>query len=233
MAIVAILSDIHANYDALQVVLKRSEELGVNHYFILGDTVGYYYDNAKVIERIADLPATVVGGNHERMFIDGFKSKSARVAYKQKYSSSLDLAHETLSAAHVEWIENLVACAQVNKYDNVFGVYHGAPWDSDAYIYPDASKSMFDACFDANVHFTLTGHTHYSLLKRISASQTLINPGSVGQPRDVSCFASWCTVSLYDKSISFHRTPYCSDRILKQCEYFDPEKPYLREVLMR
>ena len=233
MAIIAILSDVHSNFDALTAVLKRAEELHVEYYIILGDTIGYYFDSEKVIDRILDLPATVIAGNHERMFLDGLTSKSARLAYKKKYGASFDLAYKTLSDPHVEWIKKLKFTARLNKYSNIFDVCHGAPWDCDAYIYPDAPRSALEACLDANVTFTLTGHTHYSMMKRISASQILINPGSVGQPRDLGGYASWCTISLNDKNISFHRTHYSLERILRQCEHFDPNNSYLREVLTR
>ena len=83
MAIVAILSDIHSNYGALSAVLKRAANIGVDHYLILGDILGYYYDTKEVVHCVQNLPATVIAGNHERMFLKGLKSKSTRTAYKK------------------------------------------------------------------------------------------------------------------------------------------------------
>lgn len=233
MAKVAILSDIHANYSALLAVVNQAEVFGVDYFFILGDSIGYYYDTGPVINCLKSLPATVIAGNHERMFLDGLNSNTMRVSYKKNYSSCFELAYDNLNASQIDWIANLVFSERNKRYLKVFDCFHGSPWDVDAYIYPDASKSIFDACITEGVNYTLTGHTHHVVIKRLSVDQLFINPGSVGQARDVSGFASWCTINTIDNTVSLHRTTYCLDEVANQCITFDPHNLYIREVLTR
>lgn len=233
MALVAIISDIHSNYDALSAALKKATSIGVDHFLILGDILGYYYDTKEVLDCVQNLPATVIAGNHERMFLQGLKSKSMRKEYQQKYGLSLERAYDTVDVADINWVKALRPKAKIAKFGKVFEMHHGSPRDCDAYIYPDAPKSVFEGCMSAGVDFTLAGHTHYSLLKKISLNQIFINPGSVGQSRDISGYASWCTINTISNDISFYRTSYCLDGLLHKCNRFDPDKDYLKEVLTR
>lgn len=233
MSKVAILSDIHANYGALLAVLNQAEVFGVDYFFVLGDSIGYYYDSGSVINCLKSLPATIIAGNHERMFLGGLNSDIMRVSYRKKYGSGFDLAYDNLNSSQIEWIADLKFSERSTKYLKVFDCFHGSPWDVDAYIYPDASKSIFDACRTVGVNYTLTGHTHYAVVKRLSSDQLFINPGSVGQPRDVSGYASWCTIDTVDNTVSLHKTSYCLDKVLNQCRTFDPHNLYMQEVLTR
>ena len=209
----------------------RAANIGVDHYLILGDILGYYYDTKEVVHCVQkDLPATVIAGNHERMFLKGLKSKSTRTAYKKKYGYGLELAYEALDVADIKWIKALRPNAKIAKFGKVFDMYHGSPRHCDAYIYPDAPESVFVDCLSEGVDYTLTGHTHYALLQRISLNQIFINPGSVGQARDVSGFASWCTINTITDDILFYRTSYSLDSLLNKCDKFDPEKGYKRGV---
>lgn len=233
MALIAVISDIHGNYDALKAVLHETEAQGVDYFFVLGDSIGYYYDSEKVINCLRSLPAKVISGNHERMFLAGLSSELVRANYRQKYGSSFEVAYKNISAKNIEWLENLKSSARHFKYGRVFDLHHGAPWNTDAYIYPNSPKTFFNACLDEDVCFTLTGHTHYPTLKRISSNQIFINPGSVGQPRDLGGYASWCKINTVTNDISIHKSSYCTKNIINSCKNLDPQNPYLQEVLKR
>ena len=62
---VAVLSDIHGNYDAFKEVLKKAEQEGVKHLLILGDIVGYYYSPQKILKSLSDWSFDMIKGNHE------------------------------------------------------------------------------------------------------------------------------------------------------------------------
>lgn len=233
LARIAVISDIHGNYDALKAVLHMTEAHGVDYFLVLGDNIGYYYDSDKVLNCLRSLPAKVISGNHERMFLEGLSSDFLRTNYRQKYGSSFEIAYSNISAKNIEWVRSLEPTARHVMYGRVFDLHHGAPWNADAYIYPDAPKSIFDACRDEDVCFTLAGHTHYPVLKRISKKQIFINPGSVGQSRDLGGYASWCEINTVTNDISLHKSSYCTEHIINSCKKFDPQNLYLQEVIKR
>ena len=80
---IAILSDIHGNLPALQAVLEDAKKQRLDHYFILGDLIGYYYDNRRVIEILNEMPATIIMGNHELLFLQCLENKVERQNYKK------------------------------------------------------------------------------------------------------------------------------------------------------
>jgi len=76
------------------------------------------------------------------------------------------------------------------------------------------------------------GHTHYPMLKRIG-STAVINPGSVGQPRDRKPGACWALFDTKDHTIELRRENYDSSSLVRECQLRHPELPYLSEVLQR
>ena len=67
---VAVISDIHGNYDAFSEVLKACEKEGVQEYLFLGDYIGYYYDAKKVWNIVKKLSNHIIKGNHEDLLKD-------------------------------------------------------------------------------------------------------------------------------------------------------------------
>lgn len=233
MTKLAVLSDIHGNLDALIAVLERADSLGVDWFIILGDMVGYYFDGNEVLERIQELPASVISGNHEKLLLDCLESKNLFKHYTEKYGRSFEHLIGKLSKTTLRWLNELPESISI-EYDKIcFHLCHGAPWDTDAYIYPDANRDVFERCARKDTNFTLLGHTHYALMRRISKEQIVLNPGSVGQARDVSGFASWCFIDTKISEIMFLRTPYPQEKLLEKCQLFDPKNHYIKTVLTR
>ena len=228
---IAILSDIHGNSAALKAALTEARKLGAEQLFILGDLVGYYYDIRGVLDQLAEWPRSVIGGNHEAWLARALRDDTAAVAYRTKYGCALDLARETLSSAELDWLTTLDARVSVQVDNLDFELCHGAPDDRDRYVYPTASETELAAC-EVPGRIVLMGHTHYPMIS-LRASCTLLNPGSVGQARDVGGFAAWMLLDTDTCVIAPRRTKFDTSALIAEAGRRDPHLPYLADILVR
>lgn len=242
MTRLALLSDIHGNADALEKVLRDAQQMGADRLLICGDITGYYYETAAVWQMISEWNAIICRGNHEDILEDWIKgSKETRHAIKQKYGSSYEVATKTLPPHALKEILSLkhpLPCV----IDNVrFLLAHGAPWDSNAYIYGnmDATEKERLNSYQKDHDVILMGHTHYQM-ETGHGSLQIINPGSVGQPRsgkeDLStnqARAQWALYDTVDRICLLQTSHYDPSCVFEQIDMHDPHIPYLKKVLKR
>ena len=234
---ILLLSDIHANLEALDACLASapSFDVAVN----LGDIVGYGASPNEVSERSRDLGKVFVRGNHDKaatgiMDLEDFNPMAAAAAIWTR---------NELSAANLDWLKALphgpVALPDFPEVQLV----HGSPNDEDEYV-----VSLGDALaplITLTSPLTFFGHTHLQggffangsaadgfrpeyktvgqpesvALQLKSNARYLINPGSVGQPRDGDWRAAFAMFDTDAQIVHFHRTPYnlksAQDRIFE------------------
>lgn len=204
-----ILSDIHANVDAMDAVMAAAPRTMWDRALVLGDLVGYGAEPNAVVERVLSLdPLSVIRGNHDKAacgLTDGSDfNHIARTAALW--------THEALTPENRAYLERLPAGPI--SIDDTLEICHGAPFDEDHYIFdvPDASRAL-DA---ASRPLCLFGHTHVPVvyqrdgkgdmgllppdieevqLELEPAVRYLVNPGSVGQPRNGDPRAAY---AIYD-----------------------------------
>jgi diadenosine tetraphosphatase ApaH/serine/threonine PP2A family protein phosphatase len=193
-----ILSDIHANIDALDAVLDATSSDTWDRSIVLGDLVGYGAEPGAVIDRVRALdPLAVIRGNHDKAACgidDGSSFNNvARLAAQWTY--------EALSPEHRDYLRALPQGPVV--IDEIIEICHGAPFDEDHYIFDgeDASRALESATRP----LCLFGHTHLPVVFRRNPTlfdgfvpdgpadsvvaiagglNYLVNVGSIGQPRD-------------------------------------------------
>jgi predicted phosphodiesterase len=213
-----ILSDIHANIDALEAVLTSAGTW--DRVLILGDLVGYGASPNAVIDRIRALePAAVIRGNHDKAACgldDGAN-------FNQVARFAAAWTNQQLTTGNRDYLR-LLPQGPV-EIDERLEICHGAPFDEDQYIFDgvDAQRALDTSTRQV----CLFGHTHLPVVFMAKASalaadipdeelQTLpfeegtrylINPGSVGQPRDGDARAAY---AFYDTSgrMEFARVDY-------------------------
>ena len=229
---VAILADIHANIYALEAVLADCEKEAVEHFIVAGDLVGYYYWPQPVVQRLMhDTRVTCIRGNHEDILIEAIGSSNAADRYRQKYGSGYDVCRESLCDDEFQWLLHLPAKAELMLGGAHFSVHHGSPATIDEYIYPDATSEVLARCHDSR-DFTVLGHTHYPFMHHLDGC-ILLNPGSVGQPRDFGGQACYALLDLANRALRFNRIHYDVSPVVAAAKTHDPELGYLHKIMTR
>ena len=229
---IALLSDIHANIYALDAVYYDFKDKNVEKILIAGDLIGYYYWPKKVVQKLMhDERVSCISGNHENILLKTLSSSESFKKYKQKYGSGYEICRNQLSKKELEWLLGLPEKLDIKIRDMSFTIAHGSLNDQEKYIYPDISLNSLEDNHNIS-NFTVLGHTHYPFIKN-NGRNTIINPGSVGQPRDISRIASYVLINSENHAITFRRVRFEINDILEAAQKYDPEIPYLQTVLER
>lgn len=229
---VALLSDIHANIHALEEVLRDCERENVKHIIVAGDLVGYYYWPHQVVRRLMhDDSITCIRGNHEEILSKTLRSEDDAIRFRKKYGSGFDICKQAMSTDEKDWLLQLPQSAEVELEKVYFHINHGSPFSLDEYVYPDVSTEVLKRCHVGS-GFTVVGHTHYPLIHTIGGS-SLVNPGSVGQPRDIGGLASYTVINLSNHIVRFKRIPFDTSKVIAETQIIDPNFPYLSEIMVR
>jgi diadenosine tetraphosphatase ApaH/serine/threonine PP2A family protein phosphatase len=214
-----VLSDIHANLEALEAVLAAAGEY--DHVLVLGDLVGYGANPDEVIDRIRALPsATLIRGNHDKVAtgLDSVEGFNHLARYAIQWTAA------RLAPENRDWLAALPAGPTV--IDELVEICHGAPFDEDVYIFDDLDgRRAFNVMTRP---LCLFGHTHVPAAFRFDGEMTAIGPprgdrfrvaldegatylvncGAVGQPRDGDPRAAFGILDVAARSLTVIRVPY-------------------------
>lgn len=192
----AILSDIHGNFPALQAVVADAKARGCTGFLSLGDVAGYYAQPGECIDLLQELQAPNVLGNHDSYITLDQNCPRSRVV-----TEIINYQKRMLSAKQVAWLR--ASHDFIRQPGRLF--VHGGPEDPrDQYLYKISRDKI-----PADVQLLFSGHTHVQVLADFG-SQRYCNPGSVGQPRDGDCRAAYAT--LDGDKVQLHRVTYDIDR---------------------
>jgi putative phosphoesterase len=228
----ALLGDIHGNADALTAVLDGVRREQVNQLLLTGDFVGYYYHPEKALRALEGWETHSVRGNHEDMLFSAQSNEGSAARYRARYGSGVDIALSCLSEAEMDMLRDLPVSRVLTLDGKQVLLAHGAPWDTDFYVYPEADEEVWTKMGALGVDYVVLGHTHYRFSKRIGDT-LVINPGSVGQPRDRLPGAAWALLDTTSDVIEFFIEPYNIEAVANEAKARDPHLPYLWEVLNR
>lgn len=228
---VGLLADIHGNADALESVLASAMRLGVARLLIAGDLVGYYYEADRVLAQLTHWKWVAVKGSHEKMLSD-WLSDIGRERILRTYGSGISEACVRLSTDQLTMLTSLSHPLRLNIDGKDILLCHGTPYDADVYVYPDAPSQMRETFIEDTADLVIFGHTHYPVVWRTQQT-VVVNPGSVGQPRDRIPGACWAVWNSEYHTIEFLRETYDPSAILSSCCNRDPHLPYLADVLTR
>lgn len=230
---IAIISDIHANLPALEVVLSDIRKSKCDHVFVLGDLVGYYHWPREVVEKIMGLQdCTVIRGNHEDLLMRAREDEVFASLCRAKYGSGLKICIETLSQEQMQWLDALPVSQTLTLDGITFALFHGSDREVDEYLYPDCARGRIDDMASSGIDYIFFGHTHYPVV--FTRGHTVIaNPGSVGQPRDIGSLASYLILNTKNRALMQRRLPFDSENVRKKSLEHDPSYSYLIEILKR
>lgn len=211
----AILGDIHANLAALEVVIADSRQRGVTHYACVGDVVGYNANPAECIDRLLELGAVTVRGNHDHYctmdtHLEGFHPLAADV---------IEWTRTRLTPDHLAFLKGLPYSIKQGDFTLVHSTLDT----------PEMWGYVFDNLeAEANFNYQTTqvcffGHTHvpllfekmgtiqggtYARVKIAFGRKYFVNVGSVGQPRDGNPQCAYVTFTPRTGEIEIHRLDY-------------------------
>ena len=229
---VAFVSDIHSNIDAFLTVLRFLETKNVDRIYVAGDLLGYYYNAVEVVDLCMSRENIFcIRGNHDRNFLTALSNDTVMENLTVKYGSSFKKAQDELSARQINWIRALPSKLNIELSDLRITVAHGSVDNEDAYIYPDASPEIFMRQV-LHSDITVLGNTHHTFIW-CKDNKYLINPGSVGQPRDQSSLASAVVLDTSNRAIVPYKVKFNTENLKKDISKFDPSNKYLLTVLER
>jgi len=217
-----ILSDIHANLQALRTVLRYARRRAIQRYVLLGHLVGYGANPNETLELIRQMqPLVTVRGNHDRACV----TPGMDLGFSLPARSAVSWTRTQLTEAHAWFLEGL-PMGPVDVGGD-YRIAHGSPLDEDAYLlHSREALQAFDGFRGQTCFF---GHTHlpegYELdeaAQRLThltfepgawfqlrdGCRYLINPGSVGQPRDRDPRLSFMTYDPSSRRLKLHRMDY-------------------------
>jgi carbamoyl-phosphate synthase large subunit len=229
---IAILSDIHGNYLALEAVIKELKKEGVTKLLILGDCVGYYYHPEKVLNLLDSWDKEMIKGNHEDMLKIAIDYPEQIEVIRKKYGSGIKFAIQKLNKEIIEDLINLPNKKNLEINGIKIKLVHGSPLGENGYIYPDSSKEDLDNCFDSENDFIFLGHTHHPFIYEKNG-KFIANPGSIGQPRQGGQISQFGILDTENKKFELKEIDYDASEIIEEVKKEDSDVPYLYQVLTR
>ena len=229
---IAVISDIHGNAPALRAVWERISGR-VDTVLFLGDLAGYYSFVEDCVPFLDSGNVIGVRGNHDEVLVRCIRTgRPPENSYRERYGSALERAWRELSERgkrlFLSWPEH----TRIQLGSRTISMYHGAPWDPlEARVYPDFGE--WDRFAADSSDIMLLGHTHYAFSK-VWNGKLIVNPGSVGQPRDhKGAGACYAEMNLETLEVTHHRISYDNRTVLDDSLRHDPHLPYLTEVFTR
>jgi predicted phosphodiesterase len=221
---ILVLSDLHANATALNAALAAAQGRW-EQIVCLGDVVGYGPDPNEVTSKIRELRAQTIRGNHDKAATGLMPTDDFNPVAK----AAVDWTRSQLSPDNLKWLTDLPhGPLEVSG----IALVHGALQDEDEYVF--TPEQALEGLLDSAAVVTFFGHTHHqggfsysnagnqlemlNLRPRFSESFTalrlnevsryLLNPGSIGQPRDGDSRAGFAIADLEHSVVEFWRVPY-------------------------
>ena len=224
----AVFSDIHANLPALEAVLDDIEDAGMDELWCLGDVVGYGASPNECVELVREACEACLVGNHDLAALGRLDTST--------FSTAAATAVEWTTANSSKRSLDFLGGLQPADSSRPAALYHASPRDPvwEYVLWPDQAADCLQV---QERRVSLIGHSHVALFfstpdgdqddapaeargwqagagtrLEIDEGRWLINPGSVGQPRDGDPRAAWLELDTDSWEATYHRIPYDIDR---------------------
>ncbi|RMG11156.1 MAG: metallophosphoesterase [Planctomycetota bacterium] len=214
-----VITDLHANFEAMKVTVNWLHQHGIERIVCLGDIVGYNANPLEVTYLTHQRVEFSLKGNHER-YVLGHRARGVR----EEKLEVIDWTREQLSESYLRWLESL---PDAHLFEGSVLLVHGSPRDPDEYVYrSETFKSSLQHMAEhyKGIRLCFFGHSHLPMCisrRGVEASfpktrtiplergeTYLINPGSVGQPRDGVAKAAFGVMDFQRYAFTWVRLDY-------------------------
>lgn len=204
---ILVVADIHANWEALSAIQEPFDAC-----LCVGDIVDYAVDPIPCIEWVREHANATVRGNHDHAVAQRVKSMGDR-GMKRLANAARIVHWSVLQPTHFKYLSRLPLSTQIELGGQAFHLVHGTPRDPlDEYLTNDAER-WAERLKDVQADFICVGHTHVPFHLDLGGKQVL-NPGSVGQPRDGDPRAAYAVIE--DGRVELKRVPYNVERTIER-----------------
>ena len=216
--LIGLIADVHSNVVALEAVLSEMDALGVEKILHAGDIVGYNPYPNETIGLFKKRKIISIRGNHDRALVTGDTS-----GFNPYAAAALEWTGKVITCENLGFISKLKDIEAIRVEDTKIVIVHGSPKDFDAYVYPDDVEPGFLTMTDSDK--LILGHTHIQFKKEFPEG-IVINPGSVGQPRDLNPDSGLAILDTDTMKIQLKRKKYDIEKVIE-----DMQKAHLPEKL--
>jgi len=242
----AIVSDIHANLEALEAVLDDIAKQGVDSVYCLGDIVGYGPNPRECIDRVMGFNLSILANHDQRALYDpeGFSSGAERAIFWTREQLEMSNGDPGKTAERWRFLSELPRTHR----DGPLTFVHGSVRNPlSEYVFPEDVHNIrkLERLFALIEHVAFQGHTHvpgiftedgrflypaeFAGRYPLPRNKLMVNVGSVGQPRDGDPRA--CYIILTDDAIEFRRVPYPFDKTIEKIHGVPELDPFLGDRL--
>jgi predicted phosphodiesterase len=229
---IALISDIHANFEALQAVLRDIRAQRIPAIHCLGDIVGYGPNPCECLDKVIDSCEVTILGNHDQATLfdpDGFNPVALQAVYWTREQLETGAGSAAMVSRRWDFLGELPRTHNEGKLLYV----HGSPREpTNEYVFPEDvyNQRKMDALFARVEQYCFAGHTHIpgvftfdreflapddiDYQFRLGGEQVMVNVGSVGQPRDNDPRACYCIID--EDVVMFRRVEYDVEATVRQ-----------------
>ena len=205
--LIGLISDVHSNAIALKAVLYAMKAEGLQKILHAGDIVGYNPYPDETIRLFKENNIISVMGNHDRALITGDLS-----GFNPYAAEALKWTRRESAPVTFDHIKKLRTIESLSFDNKKIVMMHGSPYYLDEYIYPeDVVPDLLSA---VNSNFLVLGHTHIQFKKEYQEG-IILNPGSVGQPRDGNPDAAYAIFDMGTGHVKLKRVTYDIEKVIE------------------
>lgn len=238
---VLILSDVHGNYEALKTIFNSIGRF--DEVLVLGDLVDYGPNPDLVIDFIRSSGAKIVKGNHDEAAGSGVDCRCGPELHDLSVYTRNKITYAKLSSNDLNYLRTLPTTLELNYLGKTFLLVHGNlesplygytyPWlKNEELCSLFSTKKQFrlnarrGGCEDIPYDFIFIGHTHIPFYRSLQKLK-VVNPGSVGQPRDGDFRASATLLDVDEESVKFIRIAYDVEKVIAELKLLIDDSKFL------
>ena len=215
---VAVLSDIHSNFYALESCVRDAKANSVDAYVFLGDYVSGLASPIKTMDLIYQLqeeyPTICIRGNRERYMMN---QGSGQDAYSiGSYTGSWLYTYEKLRECDLRFFENISIFTEIEINGVRMEIAH-AKKDNDRFYFEKGDEHIDDIFCEMSTRYLLTGHSHKQYVC-CEQDKMIINPGSVGLPLGKGGCAEYVILDIKNETVAsiFRQVPYDAEKVIQE-----------------